>query len=238
MVYNICMSVILISENANIRLKDYLTKKGHLLCEAAKASSVYGAISSHPDIYVCQLCDELAVARDLFPFFEKLLSEWGTKYILGSSFLGYEYPENIKYNAVQLRELFVHNTKYTDSGLLSSAKAKGLNIVHVNQGYTKCNIVKVDENSVITSDAGIAHSLIPYGIDTLIVSQGHVKLKGFQYGFLGGSSGRVDDEIIFNGDLSAHPDYLVIRNFIENRGLKTVFFKEYPLDDIGSIIQI
>ena len=43
-------------------------------------------------------------------------------------------------------------------------------------------------------------------------------------------------EIVFNGDLSAHPDFNVISAFIESRGLSCVYFKDYPLTDIGSII--
>ncbi|MDD4564138.1 MAG: hypothetical protein PHE79_01430 [Eubacteriales bacterium] len=232
------MSMILISENANIVLKDHLINKGHLLCEVVKTASVYDAISSHPDIYACKLDDELIVSKDLLPFSEKLLMERNIKYIPGASIPGYRYPENIIYNAVQLGTHFVHNTKYTDPILLNAALEKELCLVHVNQGYTKCNTVSVDANSAITSDNGIASALTFHGIDALVATPGHVKLESFPYGFLGGASGRVDDEIIFNGNLSNHPDYFRIKNFIEERKLRVVFFEDYPLEDIGSIIQL
>lgn len=232
------MSMILISGNANIVLKDYLINKGHLLCEVAKTASVYDAVSLHPDIYLCKLDDELIVSKDQLPFLERQLNECGIRYITGASRLGYGYPENIKYNAVQLGKQFIHNTKFTDPVLLKVAREKGLVLIHVNQGYTKCNIVAVDANSTITSDGGIAAALKAHGINTLVVSPSHVKLEGFPYGFIGGASGRIDDEIIFNGNLRAHPDCSKIRNFIEERGLRAVFFEEYPLEDIGSIIQI
>jgi len=232
------MSMILISENANIVLKEYLIQKGHLLCEVAKTSSVYDAISSHPDIYFCKLDDKLIVSKDKLPFVEKILMEWEISYIPGSSALGFKYPENIKYNAVQLGMHLVHNTKYTDPILLNTAREKKLHLLHVNQGYTKCNIVSVDENSAITSDKGIAAALELHNIDTLIIEAANVGLEGFPYGFLGGASGRVDNEIIFNGNLLAHPDYHRIKDFIEVRGLRVVFFEEFPLEDIGSIIQI
>ncbi len=63
-----------------------------------------------------------------------------------------------------------------------------------------------------------------------------MELPGYDTGFIGGTSGRVGDEIIFNGDLSAHPDCQAIRQFIEERGLKVRYFSGYPLRDIGSII--
>lgn len=237
-VYNNYMSIILISENANKILKDYLKNKGHILCEVVKTDSVYEAVSTHPDIYFCKLDDEFIIAKEQLPFMERLLTEYEIKYVPGSSLMGYKYPENIRYNAVQLGRYFIHNMKYTDPVLLNTARGKDLILIHVNQGYTKCNIVTVDKNSAITSDNGIAAALKSHNIDTLTISPASVRLKGFPYGFLGGASGRIDDEIIFNGNLSAHPDYLRIRDFIEERGLRAVFFNEYPLEDIGSIIQI
>ncbi|MFR2966829.1 MAG: DUF6873 family GME fold protein [Anaerovoracaceae bacterium] len=60
---------------------------------------------------------------------------------------------------------------------------------------------------------------------------------GYKYGFLGGASGRIGDEIVFNGDLAAHSDYEEIKSFIQERGLRLVYFRQYPLTDIGSIIE-
>jgi hypothetical protein len=94
----------------------------------------------------------------------------------------------------------------------------------------------VDEDSIITYDRGIAKAAEAAGINVLTVDPGHVELPGYDTGFIGGTSGRVGDEIIFNGDLSAHPDCQAIRQFIEERGLKVRYFSGYPLRDIGSII--
>ena len=52
------------------------------------------------------------------------------------------------------------------------------------------------------------------GINVLLVEPGFVKLRGADTGFIGGASGRVDDEIVFNGDLSAHPNLKKITAFI------------------------
>lgn len=232
------MSIIFLSETANNKLKEYLRSKGHSLCEIKKTSAVYNAISSHPDIYICKLRDELVVSKDQLPNIENHLIKSGVKYMVSASTLGYEYPENIKYNAVQIGRHFIHNTKYTDHILLSLAKSKGLNFIHVNQGYTKCNLVVIDDHSVITSDLGIAKSLKSNHIEVLMVSNGHVSLPGFNYGFLGGASGRVGNEIIFNGDLPAHPDYPAIKNFILGCGIEIKYFEEYELGDMGSIIEI
>ena len=64
-----------------------------------------------------------------------------------------------------------------------------------------------------------------------------VELPGYKRGFIGGASGRVGDEIWFNGDLNAHPDAQNIVNFICRCGLTVCWISDVPLVDIGSIIE-
>lgn len=205
--------MIYISENANIQLIEYLQNadKIHIV---SKTDLVYPQIASHPDIYMCRMGDEIIHARD--------------------EELGYNYPKDIAFNAVCTGRYFIHNTKYTAKRLLDTAKSKNMHIIHVNQGYTKCNTAVVDSCSIITSDKGIYNRTSPY-LNVLLIQQGHIILKGFDYGFIGGTCGRIGNEIIFNGDISAHPDYNKITSFIQSRGLNIKYF-DYPLEDIGSII--
>ncbi|WP_051280322.1 DUF6873 family GME fold protein [Anaerovorax odorimutans] len=212
------MSTVYLSENADESLKEYIIDTGHVLMEVKKTADVYDGIATHPDIYICKICDQL-------------ITEEGD--------LGYNYPNNVKYNAACVGKYFIHNTNYTAPKLLEFAKQKGLTIVHVNQGYTKCNLAIVDDKSVITSDEGIAKTLeSTTDIDVLLISNGNIKLKGFPYGFIGGTSGRVGDAMVFHGDLSEHPDYIEMSNFVFDRGFCLQYFDSFELEDIGSIIEV
>ena len=209
------MVKVYLSEQANSILKRYLSEQGFDIFEVRKTGRVYDGIASHPDIYFCRISGQTVEAGED---------------------LGFEYPENIKYNGVQIGRHFLHNTKHTAPSLLRTVRNSGLNIIHVNQGYTKCNTVSVDESSLITSDAGIARAAEENGLQVLLIRQGHVRLTGFPYGFLGGASRNSGSMVIFNGDLSAHPEHIAIRRFINERGLGIKDFPEYELEDIGSII--
>lgn len=232
------MNTVCLSEETNRILKDYLKSRGHEIIEIGRTDAVYSAIDSHADIYLCKIRDELIVAPEQYPLIGKALLQCGVKFSLGASPLGSRYPANVKYNAAQLGEHLIHNTSHTDPRILDKAKEAGLQTIQVKQGYTKCNLVVVDEKSAITSDAGLASVLSRYGIDILLIAQGHVALPGFSYGFLGGATGRVGSEILFNGNLSAHPDFENITRFISERKLQAVWFEGYPLEDIGSLIQL
>lgn len=112
--------------------------------------------------------------------------------------------------------------------------------INVPQGYTRCTCLPVDDRSFITSDMGIAKVMSRYDTDVLLIEPGHVKLPGFKFGFIGGCAGNVtingQRTIIFNGNISAHPDYKKIADFIEARDISIVYFDSYQLEDIGSIL--
>ena len=214
------MADIYISARAGAPLCDYLESIGYKLINIS-GSAVYDAVSDHPDIYMC--AGRPGSGEIIFGDEKKL---------------GRDYPENIIYNAVILDRYLIHNLRYTDEEVLKYAEANGLITINVKQGYTRCSCVVVDGNSVITADRGIAEALSRYpDIDILTVDSGGVLLPGHDEGFLGGASGRVGSEIVFNGDLSKHPDFDRICGFIRTRGLEVRYFREYPLDDIGSIIE-
>ncbi len=232
------MKTICLSENANKILKESLRSKGYRLIEIKKTDAVYDAVSSHGDIYLCKICDELVVAPEQYPLIKEELLLSRAKFTLGASSLGHKYPKNVNYNAAQMGGYLIHNTNHTDHVILNKAKEFELELIHVKQGYTKCSLVIIDDKTAITSDRGLAAILKKYDLEILLISPGHVDLTGFPYGFLGGAAGRVGDEIIFNGNLSAHLDYQIIKEFIQQRGLQVTYFEEYPLEDIGSIIQL
>ena len=220
------MKKIHLSPLAGMPLIEYLKQKGFAICFTQPLTSVAEPIAYHPDLILCKLGID-----DKAPVFHG-----------DASRLGPAYPADIPYNACCTGRYFIHNLKYTVPELLAAAgqaahdMKKPLLRISVPQGYTQCNIVCVDENSIITSDAGIERACISAGMSVLKIRPGQVLLPGYSYGFLGGTSGRIGDEIVFNGDLSAHPDFVAISAFIESRGLCCVYFRDYPLTDIGSII--
>ena len=225
------MKKIYLSELACSGLTEYLKSLGYsLIFMSGENTPVYNAIKTHADIHMCQL--GLWENSELF---------------LGNvSRLGTNYPGNIIYNAVCTGKYFIHNLKYTDPALMQRAQlhhAKGaaLTFVDVPQGYTRCCCLPVDDSSFITADHGIAKALAAHDVDILLIKQGHIALPGFDYGFIGGCCGHAIDDsgrrtIVFNGDLTEHPDCQRIIEFIESRGIKPVWFEGEPLMDIGSVL--
>ena len=215
-----------ISKDAHPLLRSYLEGSGCEITEVGTSGIVSPGISNHPDVFMCRL----GAADDSEVFFsQEFLGEPGN--------LGPAYPSDCLYNAACTGKYFIHKLSATAPELRRAAENAGMTLIDVPQGYAKCSVVVVDENTIITYDKGVAKacSACPQ-LAVLLISPGHVALPGFDTGFIGGTSGRIGNTMIFNGDLSAHPDFVAIRRLIGSRGLALKYFPEYPLTDIGSII--
>lgn len=212
------MSEIWLSHRAYRPLREYLTSQGHTLRLIEDDGRFGPGVESHADLRLC--------AVDGRPIFFE-----GTPLPC--------FPENAAMCAVVLDGFLIHRLGVTAPALLARCRELNYRLIHVRQSYARCSCVVVDGRSLITADPGIfaALSRVPE-LSVLKVREGHVSLPGFPAGFLGGASGRVGQEIVFNGDVSAHPDHSAIRDFIESRGLTLRYFRGFELCDIGSIIEI
>ncbi len=109
-------------------------------------------------------------------------------------------------------------------------------IIHVNQGYAKCNVCIAGLNSVITEDNGIYKSVCNTDLNVLKLSSGGVELKNFPNGFIGGASGTINDSLVFFGNLNNHPQSGDILQFLKENKIKYLNSSDKNLSDWGSII--
>ena len=109
--------------------------------------TTYKSISAHPDIFFFQTEDGLIYAPNAPKKIVKELKKRKIKLTEGKKEVGKKYPETVPYNAVGIGDTLIHNLKHTDSTILSLYE----NHIHVNQGYTRCNLVALNENAFITS---------------------------------------------------------------------------------------
>jgi len=210
-----------ISKDANIRLKEYLETEGRNVQLVATEGIVDRYISNHADVFLCKMGWD-----DSAPIFYATASD-----------LGPYYPQDSAFNAACTGKYFIHNLSITAPALLKSAEELGMTMVNVSQGYTKCNVAIVDENSIITSDPSIIRACADFPeLDVLEIEPGHIRLDGYSTGFIGGTCGRIENTMVFNGNISVHPDFAKIVDFIEARNLSIKWFPEYQLTDIGSIL--
>lgn len=195
-------------------------------------------IAYHPDIVMHPLDHKsLIIAPNVFDYYEEKLYGMGINLIKGETRLGKAYPWDVAYNVGRMEGIAVHNFKYTDEKLKHHLKKQGLELVHVNQGYTKCSMAIIDEKAVITADHMISQKLKDLTFDVLLIQSGYIELPGYNYGFIGGTCGNLsNDEIILTGSLDLHPDKKKILSFIKKYKKKPIWLSNKKIIDVGTII--
>lgn len=211
-----------------------LSASGFFLIPSKNSENIHGALSTHPDVQICKISDKILVASpQVYDYYKNILEKYGIIVRKGGTALGATYPRDSAYNLAANETLAIHNFKITDEKVRDLIKAQGLREISVNQGYSKCNIL-FSLTGIITSDMGIYKKLT--GVKKLLISPGNISLAGYNYGFIGGASGTFKDTVYFLGDISLHPDFDAIKEFLAADDTDFKILSKDQLADYGSLI--
>lgn len=172
-------------------------------------------------------------------YYKNALSPYGFEIIEGKSNIGRHYPSDSAYNVGIVGKKCFLNKNVCDERLYEILISEGYEIIEIRQGYSKCSICPIDENTFITGDVSIAKAGKEAGLDVLLISNEGISLPGFSNGFWGGSCGMGNsDELLVNGELELLPSYKEIIAFLKHRNIKIKNLKKGEVLDIGSIIPL
>ncbi len=214
-----------------------LESYGYNLIKIPIQSCLDEPVSAHPDMSLLKLGNVLFITdgvKDLFTNVQKIE-------VVGKSQLENKlnYPDDVYLNCAVVGNKLICNEKYIHSTVLDYAKNIGYEIVNVKQGYAKCSTCVISHNAIITEDNSIANGCAKAGIDVLKISKSFVRLDGYNYGFIGGCSGLIEDKlVVFNGNIFLHPDGKLIQEFCNKHGVRFICLCKDELYDVGSIIRL
>lgn len=155
-----------------------------------------------------------------------------------SNALGCKYPDDCRLNCAVVGKHIICNIDTADSDVLKYFSTSSYNIIGVNQGYTKCSVLPVADNAIITDDLSVFRACRDV-FDVMLVDKGFVKLSGYDYGFIGGSGGKLSrGTLAFTGcikDLSVKDK---IESFCAGHGVECVYLSDEQIYDVGSLLPI
>ena len=231
------VTVVAVSDSADESLFQKLNELGIEAIKTQRSNNVKD-INYHSDLFLLNVYqDKLFIDESQNDSFVKYLTiGYKLKKISG---IRSPYPFDCGLNCVVMGDKIICNKDTVSSAVLESAHSIGYKLIDVNQGYTKCSVCIVDDNALITDDESIYIACQNNMIDSILISKGSVRLKGFDYGFIGGCTGLIDkNKMLFNGDLNYHTDCNRIIDFLGKYSVKPVIIENRPLEDIGSIIPL
>lgn len=149
------------------------------------------------------------------------------------------YPNDVRLNCAVIGNKIICNKKTVSSAVLNYAIEQGFTIIDTKQGYSKCSVCIVDENSIITDDPSIYKSAQFFFNDVLFIEKGSIGLKGADYGFIGGCTGKLGKNIMaFNGRIESHSEHNKIIDFFDKHNINVVELNNNRAEDIGGILPL
>ncbi len=193
-------------------------------------------VNSHADLQI------LHVGNNKIFSYEHLFARGSKKYFQSKIILqkpGNRYPDDVRLNCTIIDNKIICNIKTVAPEVLEYAYESGLTVINTNQGYARCSICVVDENTIITDDKSIYTAAGKFFNDAQFISKGSIGLNGYNYGFIGGCCGKIDkNKIAFNGAIESHKDYKIIIDCLSRNHVECIELNNNPLYDIGGIIPL
>lgn len=227
----------IICGTADESILEFFNKNNISVIDVESNSKIDSAVSSHADMAAFHLGKNIVITDKNQHNLQKKLLSLGFEVCSTQKEIAGKYPSDVALNFAVIDKNIIGNFKHADENLLSMIS--DMKKINVNQGYCKCSVLVVDENSVITDDESIYRKMLENGIEALFISKGDISLSGHEYGFIGGASGKIsEDTVAFFGDIRTHRDFERIVSFIESCGCKYVCTDSKKLRDIGGFVSI
>jgi hypothetical protein len=194
----------------------------------------YKAISGHSDIFFCPTPAGLLVAPNLPEKYFGILDQSSITYSKGKLPVGKDYPETARYNSLVTDKFIIQNSSISDPEI-RQINAE-LEIIPTKQGYVRCNLIALPNETFITSDRGIEKSLKNHKLEVLYVDPTSVQLDGFKNGFFGGACGLNGNTLFICGSLKYIKEKAFIEAFAERAGVSIVELYNGPPVDVGTMM--
>ncbi len=223
-----------IVDTSDKQITETLTQLGYQCIDVIPSGRVSPPICRHTDVLYKKLDNTTIIAsacqRPNFPLLKKL----GYRIIINDKLKpGYKTESLLNY--VINNKYFIFNPKTAerpDKEFLTVQKE-----INVNQGYTGCSTICVNDDAYITDDENIYKTLADNNIDCLLIGKGDIELEGYDYGFIGGASVKLNEnEILFFGDIKNKEDKNRISEFMKKYNVQPIFIEGKKLKDIGSAL--
>ena len=213
-----------------------LRDRGHEIIPTDRIEIFLKPEQYHADMQLLRMNELIFLLRECEGLSEKL-SKYKT--VRCENSVGKNYPENAILNFLYLNNKLYGKASAIDNSIREYCLKNCIEIRNVNQGYAGCSTLVVNNKAVVTSDISIEKALKNDGAEVLLISPGHIRLEGFDHGFIGGCSGTIDKKVFFLGNLHDHPDCDRIISFISRHDAEyEILCEDIPLTDIGGIVQI
>ena len=190
----------------------------------------------HADMQILKINDTVFVDSNCKYLIKALKNR--VEHLILCDGIGTKYPDNVSLNAALVGNNLICKETSLHPKVKEYCSDRNIRIINVNQGYTKCSTLILNENTIITDDESIFKLSLINNISVLKIEKGDILLDKLTYGFIGGASLVYNNNVYIFGDINKHRNAKAICDIINKNGLNIVSVTNESIKDIGGAVII
>lgn len=194
-----------------------------------------GAVKTHPDMSLFKYDEEtLIVSRESFDYYNEIFKGTKINIINADEDPHEKYPSDVKFNALRVGNHLICKKDVCAKSIIK--RFDDNKIINSSQGYVKCSIIDVGSEYFVSDDKYLYEIIKSLGKKCILLDKGFVKIKDYDYGFIGGSSGYARDKIFLTGKIINEANRIRLEEFAREINKELIYLTEYDIFDIGTLI--
>ena len=238
------VKVAIVDKRLPQNMEDELSSRGFSVIKLPASKRLSAPVASHTDMLLFRGEKTLIGSKEYFCENEELTDKIRTalpdyEIVEADDIFDAEYPRDTVFNARVMGAYVIARVQSISNEVMAYAKARGLEIISVNQGYSACLTLSIGDKLIYTSDKGIANKVESFGIKAKVIPEyGCISLPPYKNGFIGGCCGIYGSDIYFIGNAEALPCYEELKNDADALGYNIISLdpNSGTLLDLGGII--
>lgn len=216
-------------------LRDKLSEFNIKVYPSFESKILKGAVKTHPDMSLFKYDEETLIAsRESFDYYNEIFKGTKINIINANEDPHEKYPSDVKFNALRIGEHLICKKDICAKSIIKRFDED--KIINSSQGYVKCSVIDIGSEYFVTDDKYLYEIIKSLGKKCILLDKGFVKIKDYDYGFIGGASGYARDKIFLTGKIINEANRIRLEEFSREINKELIYLTEYDIFDIGTLM--
>lgn len=216
-------------------LRDKLSELNIKAFPSFESKILKGAVATHPDMSLFKYDEETLIAsRESFDYYNEIFKGTKINIINANEDPLEKYPSDVKFNALRAGEHLICKRDVCAKSIIKRFDEG--KIINSSQGYVKCSVIDIGGECFVADDKYLYEIIKSLGKKCILLDKGFVKIKDYDYGFIGGASGYARDKIFLTGKIINEANRIRLEEFAREINKELIYLTEYDIFDIGTLM--
>lgn len=216
-------------------LRDKLSEFNIKAFPSFESKILKGAVATHPDMSLFKFDEKTLIAsRESFEYYNEIFKATKINVINANEDPLEKYQGDVKFNAIRVGEHLICKKNACAEAIMNRFdEGKTINS---SQGYVKCSVIDIGGEFFVSDDKYLHEIIKNLGYKSMLLDKGLVKIKDYDYGFIGGASGYARDKIFLTGFIKDETNRFRLEEFAREINKELIYLTEYDIFDVGTLM--